>query len=265
MTPVVVAEGDGPVILGMPHVGTDIADAIAARLNARGKALADTDWWIDTLYDGLLPSATTVRATFSRYVIDANRDPSGQSLYPGRNTTELCPTVSFDGEPIYRPGAEPDADEIDERRKRYHAPYHDALGGQIDRVRERHGVAILYDCHSIRSHIPNLFDGALPVFNIGTNDGTTCDARFERAVADVCAAAEGLDHVVNGRFKGGWTTRRHGRPSDGVHAVQMELAQRAYMDEAPPWRYDTARAGHLRAYLKDLLTALERLALDGRL
>ncbi len=265
MTPVIVSEGDGPVILGMPHVGTGIPDRIATRLNACGKEITDTDWWIDRLYDGLLPAATTVRAGFSRYVIDSNRDPSGKSLYPGKNTTELCPTISFEGKPIYRRGSEPDTEQIEQRRRQYHAPYHDALREQIGRVRDRHGIAILYDCHSIRSDIANLFDGTLPVFNIGSNDGATCDKRIEQAVADICAAAEGFDHVVNGRFKGGWTARHYGRPGDGVHAIQMELAQRAYMDEAPPWRYHAPRAEVLRTHLKDILSAIERLALEGRL
>lgn len=265
MTPVEVSERNGPVILAMPHGGTFLPADIEARLNARGRAMADTDWHIETLYDGLLPTATVVRATFSRYVVDANRDPSGASLYPGLNTTGICPTTSFDGEPIYRQGRQPGGDETEARIAGYHAPYHRALGEQVERAVAGHGVAVLYDCHSIRSTVPNLFEGVLPVFSIGSNGGETCDPAIEAAAADICGAADGFDYTVNGRFRGGWTTRHYGKPATGVHAIQMELAQRAYMDEAPPWRYRAARAGALRRHLEILLSRIERLALDGDL
>ena len=265
MSPFNVYEGTSPVILGMPHVGTNIPEELARRLNNVGRAVADTDWWIDRLYDGLLPGASVVKATFSRYVIDANRDPSGASLYPGQNTTGVCPPVTFDDVPIYRDGEEPDDDEIAERVGKYHSPYHGALREQIERVKARHGIAVLYDCHSIRSHIPYLFDGQLPVFNIGSNDGKTCAASIEQAVVSVCAGAADFDYALNGRFKGGWTTRRYGQPARNVHAIQMELGQRAYMEEQPPWPYRDDRAATVRPYLQDLLGRIERLALDGTL
>jgi N-formylglutamate deformylase len=249
----------------MPHVGTEIPGEIAARLNDTGNAIADTDWWIDRLYGGLLENVTVVKATFSRYVIDANRDPSGVSLYPGQNTTGVCPTTTFDGTPIYRDGQEPDADEIAERAKNFHGLYHAALAGQIARVKAKHGVAVLYDCHSIRSHIPYLFEGQLPVFNIGTNGGQTCAPEVEEAVVTVCSEAGEFDHALNGRFTGGWTTRTYGQPASGIHAIQMEMGQRAYMEETPPWTYREDRADKIRPYLKDLLTRLERLALDGKI
>lgn len=258
MSPVDVVRGDSPVILGMPHTGTEVPVAILATFNETGRALADTDWHIDRLYDGLAPNATVVRATFHRYVIDANRDPSGDSLYPGQNTTGLCPMTDFDGRPIYRDGMAPDDAEIARRIADYHAPYHAALDAEIARVKALHGHAILYDCHSIRSIIPFLFEGTLPDFNIGTNGGVTCSPEIERCVADICANASGFTSVVNGRFKGGWTTRHYGRPEAGVHAIQMELAQSAYLtEEAPPWTYDDAKAERLRAVLRDILSALE--------
>ena len=266
MNPVEVVPGDGPVILGQPHGGTHVPDALAARLNADGRALADTDWHIGRLYEGLLPGATVVRATFHRYVVDANRDPEGASLYPGQNTTGLCPSTDFDGRPIWEPGQEPSADEIAARRDAFHVPYHAALAAEVDRVRARHGVAILYDCHSIRSVIPFLFPGALPVFSIGTDGGATCAAAVERTVADACQGAAGYDSVVNGRFRGGWTTRHYGRPREGVHAIQMELAQRAYLAaEAAPRAYDPGRAGRLRGVLGPILAGLDRLARSGAL
>ena len=259
MNAIEVMQGNGPIVLGLPHTGTHVPEVVSRRLNARGKELADTDWHIETLYEGLLPDVTTVRATFHRYVIDANRDPSGASLYPGQNTTGLVPLTDFDGHDIWN--NPPNESEIEERRLTFHAPYHAALEAEMERVRDLHGIAILYDCHSIRSDIPFLFDGTLPDFNVGTNSGATCDARIESAVYDICAAATGYTSILNGRFKGGWTTRHYGRPKDGMHAIQMELAQSTYLtSEAPPWDYDTTRADRLRTHLGAILTALRDLA-----
>lgn len=259
MTPVAVHEGDDPLILGLPHTGTHLPKAIAQRLNARGRLLADTDWHIERLYAGLVPGATTVRATFHRYVIDANRPPSGDSLYPGQNTTGLVPLTDFDGHPIW--ADPPTADDIEARRVAFHAPYHAALAAQIARVRARHGVAILYDCHSIRSTIPFLFPGTLPDFNIGTTDGASCDPRVTGAVLGAVQAAPGQTHVLNGRFKGGWTTRHYGQPRAGVHAIQMELAQATHLaSETPPFAYDPDKAEALRVTLHAALTALVALA-----
>jgi formiminoglutamase len=261
MQPVKVFQGDGPVVLGVPHAGTFVPDDIRARLNDTGLKLADTDWHVDRLYTGLLPGATMVKANFHRYVIDANRDPEGVSLYPGQNTTTLCPVTDFDGRPIYHAGEEPDADEIEARRLAWHAPYHAALAAELDRVRARHGVAILYDCHSIRSVVPFLFDGTLPDFNTGTNNGTTCAPEIEAAVVSGAEAAEGYTSVLNGRFKGGWTTRHYGRPGEGLHAIQMELAQKTHLaTEDTPFAYDEAKADRLRIHLKDILSALDNLA-----
>lgn len=256
MNPVVVQSGNSPVILGLPHGGTFVPEEIVNRLNPRGRGLDDTDWHISRLYDGLLPDVTTVTATFHRYVIDANRDPEGVSLYPGRNTTGLCPLTDFDGRPIWREGQEPSADEIGQRRSQFHKPYHDAMAAEIERVTAVYGYAILYDCHSIRSKIPFLFEGLLPVFNIGTNDAATCAADIEHAVLAICREATGFDHVLNGRFKGGWTTRHYGRPERGVHAIQMEIAQRAYMNEQAPWSYRDDLAAQLRPHLSKILHAL---------
>lgn len=259
MTPVEITRGDSPIVLGLPHTGTWLPEEVRAQLNPRGQGLEDTDWHIDRLYDGLLPGVTTVRATFHRYLIDANRDPSGHSLYPGQNTTGLVPLTDFDGEPIWnRP---PDNAEIEARRQAYHAPYHRALQTELERVRALHGVAILYDCHSIRSRIPFLFDGLLPDFNIGTNLGTTCAPQIEHAVHKIAQAAEGFSTTLNGRFKGGWTTRHYGRPDTGIHAIQMELAQSTYLtEETPPWAFDDAKAEQLRPHLSEILATLASLA-----
>ncbi|WP_367178146.1 N-formylglutamate deformylase [Glycocaulis sp.] len=263
MNPVRVIKGEGPVIIGVPHAGTWLPDAVKTRLNARGKRLADTDWHVDRLYEGLLPGASMVIANFHRYVIDPNRPPEDESLYPGQNTTGLIPLTDFDGEPIW--SDPPGKTEQDKYLEHYHGAYHAALTAEIARAKAAHGVAILYDAHSIRSEIPYLFEGVLPDFNIGTAGGTSCDPRIGAAVAEVCARAGGYSHIVNGRFKGGWTTRHYGRPETGVHAIQMELAQSTHLvSETEPFQYDTAKAGALRSVLSDVLGALETLAPDLR-
>jgi N-formylglutamate deformylase len=257
-----VKQGTSPVILGFPHTGTDVPADIWERLNDTGRLLADTDWHIHHLYDGLLDNPTVVRATFHRYVLDANRDPAGTSLYPGQNTTGLIPETDFDGRPIWKTGAEPTEADIAERLRTYHAPYHAALAAEIERVKAIHGVVVLYDCHSIRSHISFLFDGKLPDFNIGTDMGKTCDPAIEQATVAIAAAATGYDSILNGRFKGGWTTRHYGRPETGVHAIQMELAQSTHLTtEASPFAYDDAKADKLRIHLKSILTRIEEIAL----
>lgn len=257
-----VRQGDAPLVVGFPHTGTDIAAELEARFVSPWLARKDADWWVDRLYDfaaGM--GATTVRTAMSRSVIDVNRDPSGASLYPGQATTALCPTTSFDGEPLYRQGQEPSAQEIETRRAAVFEPYHAALRAELARLKDRHGRVVLYDAHSIRSRVPRLFDGELPQLNIGANGQTACAPALAAVVEAVCAASP-FSHVLDGRFKGGWTTRRHGRPDQGVHAIQMELACRGYMREplAPtpetwPTPYEPERARSLQAVLHDVLAA----------
>ena len=259
MTPVQVLRGEGPLVLGLPHTGTFLPPEIHAQLTPLGQTLADTDWHIDQLYKDLLPDVTIVRATFHRYVIDANRPPDGVSLYPGQNTTGLVPLTDFDGLPLWL--TPPDAAAIEARRAAFHAPYHAALQAEMERVRARHGVAILYDCHSIRSQIPFLFPGTLPDFSIGTVEGASCAPEIATAVQENCSKATGYSHVLNGRFKGGWTTRQYGRPAEGLHAIQMELAQSTHLaTESLPFAYDESKAARLRPHLAAILHALVALA-----
>lgn len=261
MSIVDITQGTSPVILAFPHTGTEVPAELWNRLNDNGRLLADTDWHIHELYAGLLPNATTVRATFHRYVIDANRDPTGTSLYPGQNTTGLIPRTDFDGKAIWNEGEGPNETDTDYRLKTFHAPYHAALSTEIQRVKSIHGVAVLYDCHSIRSLIPFLFEGKLPDFNIGTNSGTSCAPEFERVTAGIAGHASGYTSIVNGRFKGGWTTRHYGQPQDGVHAIQMELSQSSHLaTEEPPFAYDEAKAAALRIHLSKILTRIEAVA-----
>ena len=261
MSPVTVIPGDGPLVLGQPHIGTMIPPEVSVELNDLGRSVPDTDWWIGRVYAGIAArtGATVVQQNISRFVIDVNRDPSGVSLYPGQNTTTLCPTTTFDAEPIYREGCEPGPAEVARRRSLYFAPFHAAMAAAIETARIRHGYCVLYDCHSIRSVVPNLFPRTLPVFNIGTNGGASCaPAIREAAVRE--AEGSGMTFVTDGRFKGGWITRHYGAPERRVHAVQMELAQCAYMAEAPPWTYDEAVAAKTEAVLDRIVAAILKAA-----
>jgi N-formylglutamate deformylase len=253
--------GTSPVILAFPHTGTYMPPEIRGQLNPNGAVLADTDWHIHHLYRDLLPGASTIRATHHRYVIDVGRDPTGVSLYPGQNTTGLVPETDFDGAPIWTDGAFADAAETQRRLALYHAPYHEALAAEVARVRAAHGVAILFDCHSIRSNIPFLFEGKLPDFNVGTVDGRSCAPSVEAAVYDVARTAEGYTSVLNGRFKGGWTTRHYSNPAGGVHTIQLELAQDTHLaKEEPPFALDPIKSERLRVHLGAMLKRLEALA-----
>jgi formiminoglutamase len=264
-----VHEGDAPLLISFPHTGTELPGELAGRFVSPWLARRDADWWVHELYAfarGL--GATTVRSSISRSVIDLNRDPSGVSLYPGQNTTGLCPLTTFDNQPLYQPGQEPEEAEILRRREMYFAPYHDALASQIARLRTRHGTVVVYDAHSIRSRIPHLFDGELPQFNLGTAGptgevDTSCDNALSDVVENLCRLS-GMPHVRNGRFKGGWITRHYSDIPGGVHSLQMELACRGYMAEPSaealdahswPTPLDDDHATPLRHTLAQVLTA----------
>lgn len=257
MNPVEVVQSETPVILSMPHSGTHIPCEILARLNSTGHEMSDTDWYIDRLYEGLLPHAGQVKANFHRYVIDANRDPDNQSLYPGQNSTDLCPLTDFHGQPIYLNGMEPSPDEIKKRLAYFHQPYHAALSAEIARVCDIYGFVILYDCHSIRPELPFLFSGTLPDFNIGTNDDRSCMSELSLAVLEQLRQYEAYSSVLNGRFKGGWTTRHYGDPEAGVFAIQMELSQSTYMTDMDVPEYCQESAQRVREPLGAVLKLLE--------
>ena len=263
-----VRRGDAPLVVSFPHAGTVIPPEIEARLTSPWLARKDADWWIDRLYGFAADlGAAGIHTAISRTVIDVNRDPSGASLYPGQATTGLCPTETFDGEPLYRPGEEPQASEVEERRATYFEPYHDALSAELDRLRARHGTVVLYDCHSIRSVVPRLFDGELPHFNIGTNKGASCAPELTEKIEAVCDASP-FSRVTNGRFTGGWITRQYGRPENGVHAVQMELACRGYMHEPEgevgpenwPGAWEDAYTAPMREVLEKVLATCRSFA-----
>jgi formiminoglutamase len=252
----------------MPHTGTQIPADTEAALCSPWLGRKDTDWWIERLYEFASElGATSIRTSISRTVIDVNRDPAGVSLYPGQATTELCPTTTFDGEPLYRDHRAPDPEQVALRRATYFEPYHQAIVAELSRLRAQHPVVVLYDCHSIRSQIPRLFAGTLPNFNIGTHDGASCAPALAGAVESACDRTA-FTRVTNGRFTGGYTIRHHGHPSRGIHAIQMELACRGYMrePEQPPsagnWPspYDPLTAGPLQTVLKLVLQSCLRFA-----
>ncbi|MGQ0836464.1 MAG: N-formylglutamate deformylase [Gammaproteobacteria bacterium] len=256
-----VRRGNAPLILSIPHSGTKLLPEIESRLSSSWLARKDADWWVDQLYDfaaGL--DATVVHTALSRTVIDVNRDPSGRSLYPGQATTELCPTTTFDGEPLYGEGQAPTAAEIADRRSRYFDPYHRALELEIARLQPMHPALVIYEAHSIRSKVPRLFDRVLPNFNIGTNAGRSCSEKLTAQVESVCAGKP-FSSVTNGRFKGGYTTRHYGQPGTKLHAIQMELACRGYLREPEtsctpanwPVPYDADYAAPMRGVLAEIL------------
>lgn len=257
-------QGDAPLLVSIPHLGTTIPEEIAATLAPEARIVQDTDWHLDALYAfAKTMGASILGATVSRYAIDLNRPPSGESLYPGQTTTGLCPTETFQGVPLYAPGSEPSAAEIDRRRVAYWQPYHDALRAELDRLKAQHGRVLLWEAHSIASVLPRLFEGKLPDFNFGTNSGLTCDPSILAAVLQPLerqAQPQAFSYVQNGRFKGGYITRHYGTPQADVHAIQLEMCQCIYMDETPPFTYRPPLAHKVQQLLQPMLAAgLEQL------
>jgi N-formylglutamate deformylase len=250
--------GGSPLLVSMPHTGTYLPPDLAARLTPPARAVPDTDWHLEPLYD-FLPAldASLLVATHSRYVVDLNRPPDGANLYPGQDTTGLVPLDTFHKEALYRPGDEPGDPEIRERVKRFWNPYHERLAGALADIRQRHGYALLWDAHSIFSRLPRFFAGTLTDFNLGTVGGKSCAAGIGEALL---AAVDGYTAVLDGRFKGGYITRRYGHPAGGVHAVQLELSEATYMDEFAPYRLRDDLAAALRPRLRRLVEEFVRRA-----
>ncbi len=251
------AAGSTPLLVSMPHVGTHIPERLAVRMTDSARAVPDTDWHVDRLYDFLGDlGASVIQATHSRYVIDLNRPPDSAPLYPGAANTGLCPIEQFDGAPIYRPGQAPADAEAQERLTLFWRPYHERLAAELQALKQRHGIALLYEAHTIRSRVPRLFDGRLPDINLGTADGAAAAPELAALLIETAGEAEGCSSVLNGRFKGGYITRRYGRPAEATHAVQLELSQIAYMDEDAPYRFRDDLAAAVRPTLRAVLEAM---------
>ncbi len=256
MHPYSLHEADSPLLISMPHVGTYIPESLHDRLVPRALEVEDTDWFMDRLYDfaaGL--GASLLIPTHSRYYVDLNRPPDNQPMYPGQNNTGLCPTRFFTGDTLYRDGMEPDEEEIAQRVSTVWNPYHEALSAQLERLRVRHGHVVLFDAHSIKGELPWLFEGRLPDMNLGTADGNSCADSLRNRVTEVFAGQRDYSWVMDGRFKGGYITRTYGRPTQNVHAVQLEMSWRAYLDETPPYRWHADKAAALRPLLEQLMHA----------
>lgn len=248
--------GTLPFLVSMPHVGTDIPDHIAARLSPEALVRADTDWHLVELYDFLEQmGASTLSARWSRYVIDLNRPPEDTNLYPGQDTTGLCPIDTFGSAPLYLPGQQPGEDEVRERLDLYWRPYHAQIRSELDRLLAIHGKVVLWDAHSIASRVPRFFEGRLPDLNFGTACGASCAPGLEQAVVGVAQAQDRFSIAVNGRFKGGYITRHFGQPANNVHAIQLEMAQCLYMDEQPPFEYRPGHARDVQGVLQQMMEA----------
>ena len=248
--------GTAPLLVSLPHDGSRIPDAIAARMVPSAQTAPDTDWHVARLYAFARDiGASILVPAFSRYVVDLNRPEDDVSLYPGQNTTGLCPIVQFSGEAVYEDGQQPSDDEIRARVETYWRPYHVALAEELRRIGDAHGRVVLWEGHSIRGECPFLFEGRLPDFNLGTSGGRSCSPALQARLASVLARQQGHDFVVNGRFKGGYITRHYGDPANGVDAVQLEISQRTYMDEVT-YAWDASRATQTQAVLRSLLESL---------
>lgn len=248
--------GSVPLLVSIPHMGTEIPEALRADYVARALELEDTDWHLDRLYAFARDlGASVLQPTVSRYVIDLNRPPDDTPMYPGASNTELCPTRFFTGDALYREGFVPSTEEKVRRRATWWAPYHQALQEELARLKAQHGHALLWDAHSIRAEIPWLFEGRLPDLNIGTADGRSADAAIAQAVVDAAARHPQFNHVLNGRFQGGYITRHYGNPGRRVHAVQLEMCQVLYMREAPPWNWEESSAARVQPVVRDMVEA----------
>jgi N-formylglutamate deformylase len=259
-------QGTRPLLISMPHVGTHVPPQLAARLTPVARQVPDTDWHLDRLYDFAANElgASVLMATHSRYVIDLNRPPDGASLYPGQSVTGLCPVDDFDNLPIYADAADlPGEEEIAARREAIWRPYHAQLAAELARIRAAHGVAVLWDAHSIRSVLPRFFEGKLPDLNLGTADGASCAPELAAQLLQVGKEASGYSAVLNGRFKGGHITRQYGRPAQGVHAVQLEMTQCSYMQEHLPFDYLPDVAAGVQPHVRRMLEAALAFAEKG--
>ncbi|MGH8813568.1 MAG: N-formylglutamate deformylase [Advenella sp.] len=252
-------QGTVPLLISMPHVGTHIPAKIAERMTEQARLVSDTDWHLQILYDFAEElGASVLAATHSRYVIDLNRPPDGSSLYPGQSVTGLCPVDTFDDMPIYLPGQAPDKAETFARRNAIWHPYHEALAGELVRMKAQHGIAALWDAHSIRSVLPRFFEGKLPDLNLGTNKGSSCNEHMAQEIYDIAKSAKqgGYTAVLNGRFTGGYITRQYGCPTQNIHAIQLEMTQSSYMQETPPFNYVPRIAADVQPYLRRMLESM---------
>lgn len=257
-----VTQGSLPIVLGIPHSGTDLPDDIADRLNETGLEMAETDWHIDRLYNGLGMDFSVVRTSVHRYVLDVDHPPASPEPFPWLNASGLFPLTDRNGSAIYRENAAPDPSEMAQWIERFHLPYHAAISRELARVKAKHGIALLFDCHSIRSSYPQKDASKYPDFNIWTNLSKSCAPSMERSIYTRCRSAQTFETILSAGTNGGWSVLKHGRPARNTHAMRLELAQRSYMDEAPPWHWRPDKAERMRSVLYRVLNDLVELLHD---
>jgi N-formylglutamate deformylase len=257
MWPYRLRRGRGPLVVSMPHVGTFVPHSIGSALADCAVRRPDTDWHLPRLYSFVAAmDATVITATHSRYVVDLNRPPDGANLYPGRDTPRLCPVDTFASEPLYRGAVEPGEAEIARRVEAVWRPYHRRLRAELERVRDEHGIAMLWDAHSIAPEVPRLFEGRLPHLNLGTANGASCDPQLGGKLLAALRRHGDFESVLDGRFTGGYITRTYGRPAEHIHAVQLEMTTDCYMDLEPPYAYRPDLAARIQPVLQEQLAIL---------
>lgn len=253
-----VEEGQSPLILCLPHSGTDVPPFVAGRLNATGRLQADLGWRLEKVFDfhGAL-GATVIRSSVSRYVIDLDRDRETPISVAEDPSLALCPVTTLDHKRIYKEGEEPGPTEVEQRMLLFYRPFHLALQQQIARLRRIHEKVILVDCQSMRSQIRGMSEKGLPMINIGSADGASCDPDLRSLFVGSFTAQDGYSVSVDVQTKGGFITRTCGQPAKGVHAMTLMLAQRSYLrHESPPFEPDKIRLARLRAILSDSFARL---------
>jgi N-formylglutamate deformylase len=253
--------GTLPLLISVPHAGTEVPDELFHRFTSVGQRLPDTDWHVDRLYGFAREfGASMLIANYSRYVVDLNRAPDSAPLYESVPTSPVCATVTFSGDSIYLADQAPTHAEVTKRIEMFWRPYHQQLEAELQRLRALYGYAVLWDAHSVASEVPGLFAGVLPEFNLGTRDAAACPKHIGDALLKLLTDDGGFGAVLDGRFKGGYITQNYGRPLQQTFAVQLELAQRSYLEEstAPDWHDDRARRA--QELIVRLLTKFLKLA-----
>ncbi|WP_163710015.1 N-formylglutamate amidohydrolase [Mangrovibacterium lignilyticum] len=252
-----------PVVLSIPHSGTGIPEELATDFKPEILPADDTDWFIDDLYAfGRELGMLTIKANISRLVIDLNRNPNGVPLYnDGRVITSVCPATDFNGNLIYVDERQAVSDqEIGRRKEKYFSPYYTGVQQLLDEVHQKFGVALLWDCHSIRRYVPGIRNVAFPDLILGTADSTTIPAKHEKLVTRKLASGN-YQLSLNTPFKGGNITRTFGKPDSKQYAIQLEMSKDVYMDDSET-RYHPARAEKIQQLLRETLQKLSQQLLD---
>lgn len=247
-----------PILLSVPHCGTEFPTELTDQFKPDLRSAPDdTDWFVHQLYD-FAPQMgiTLIHATYSRWVIDLNRDPESKPLYAdGRIITAICPATNFFGEKLYKDErTEVAGNEVARRLQAYYWPYHQQVQVLLDGLKQKHGRVLLWDCHSIRQHVPTIHREKFPDLILGDVDGTSASpGLIEETLSILDHSGYCVSH--NHPFKGGYITRHFGQPSVEQHALQLEMTKVNYMDDQEQ-SYNRARAERMRSLLKKVFERL---------